>query len=85
MVRQVQELPEKPSVRLKRPVSPDFEDLLMQCLAKKPSGRPASAATLEEALSRCPASGAWTHQHAADWWLKFTGEQKAKPTVLPII
>ena len=70
MVRQVQELPEKPSVRLKRPVSPDFEDLLVQCLAKRPSDRPASAAALEEALTRCTASGAWTRQDAADWWLK---------------
>jgi hypothetical protein len=84
MVRQVQELPEKPSDRMKRPVSADFEALLMKCLEKKPAGRPASAAALEEALGRCAASGAWTRQDAVDWWTRFAAAQSAKTTVLPV-
>ena len=84
MVRQVQELPEKPSDRMKRPVSADLEELLMKCLEKKPAERPASAAALEEALGRCAASGAWTRQDAADWWIKFAAAQNAKTTVLPV-
>jgi serine/threonine protein kinase len=84
MVRQVQEMPERPSVRMKRPVSPDFEDLLMQCLAKRPGDRPASAAALERALAQCTASGAWTLQDAADWWQKHAAAPNAKTAVLPV-
>lgn len=67
LLQQVRGVPEKPSVRLKRPVSADLEDLLMRCLAKKPSERP-TAAALEEALGHCASSGTWTRYAAEQWW-----------------
>lgn len=68
MIQQVRSLPEKPSVRLRQPVSPDLEDLLMSCLAKKPAGRPASAKALEAALAKCSSAASWTSEQAAEWW-----------------
>lgn len=83
MLQQVRSQPERPSVRLKHPVSRDLEDLLMQCLAKKPSARPASAAALEEALGRCSASVTWTRQTAEEWWRAHPAVQDAKTTAGP--
>jgi eukaryotic-like serine/threonine-protein kinase len=68
LLQQVQARPEKPSVRLKHPVSADLEDLLMRCLAKKPSDRPASAGELAESLSRCVCGNEWTCPAAEQWW-----------------
>jgi eukaryotic-like serine/threonine-protein kinase len=82
LLQQVRALPDRPSTRLKRPVSPDLENLIMQCLAKAPSGRPASAAALEEALGRCVAAGTWTRQAAEQWWSSRLKAPKEKTTVL---
>ncbi len=83
LLQQIRAQPEKPSVRLKRPVSPDLEDLLMQCLAKKPADRPASASALEEALGRCSASGTWTRQAAEQWWADHLATVAAKTIPTP--
>ena len=60
--------PEAPSVRLGDPVSPDLETLLLDCLAKRPEDRPASAHVLRERLRACVAAGRWTNARAAQWW-----------------
>lgn len=67
LVQQLRSNPEAPSARLKRPVSPDLEQLLLRCLAKTPSARP-SAVGLEDALSRCCANGTWSRSVAEEWW-----------------
>lgn len=69
--------PEKPSARLKRPVSPDLEDLLLRCLAKKPSERP-TARQLEQALERCVSATAWNRETAEEWWQIHLASQTAK-------
>ncbi|MBL9122063.1 MAG: serine/threonine protein kinase [Planctomycetaceae bacterium] len=66
--RQVSDAPEPPSRRLGRPVAPDLEAILLQCLAKSPAERPASAQVLAEALLGCGSAGSWTIQLAEDWW-----------------
>lgn len=68
MIQQVRMSPEKPSLRTRKPVSADLEELIMQCLAKEQRARPASAASLEEALQHCSAAVAWTRQDAETWW-----------------
>jgi eukaryotic-like serine/threonine-protein kinase len=61
-------VPEPPSTRLKAPVSPDLETVLLACLAKRPEDRPASARDLRERLRACAAAGRWTNARAAAWW-----------------
>jgi len=65
-MQQVKAMPEKPSIRLGKPLSAEFEELLLRCLAKKPEDRPASARTLETALGHCPTQ--WSREQAEDWW-----------------
>jgi serine/threonine-protein kinase len=60
--------PEPPSSRLRAPVAPDLENVILSCLAKRPEDRPASALNLRERLRACAAAGRWTNARAAQWW-----------------
>jgi serine/threonine-protein kinase len=65
--------PALPSSRLGQPVDADLEGLIMQCLAKTPAERPASALALEEALGACAASSTWSPEEARRWWAQHGG------------
>jgi tRNA A-37 threonylcarbamoyl transferase component Bud32 len=65
---QVKLVPVRPAKRLGAPLSADLEDLIMQCLAKTPEERPASAEALNEALGRCQSAGSWAPPQAEEWW-----------------
>ena len=82
MLQQVRSVPEKPSVRLRQPVSADLEELLMSCLAKKPEERPASAEALEAALAKCGAAAAWNREQANEWWSKRSAAKMGKTMVM---
>jgi hypothetical protein len=60
--------PEPPSIRRGKPVSGDFEALLLRCLSKSPSDRPGDAAGLLRQLEACAIEGTWTERDAAAWW-----------------
>jgi serine/threonine-protein kinase len=60
--------PTPPSARLGFPVDGSLEALLLQCLAKAPADRPASALALHAALGNCPSAGSWTSEDARAWW-----------------
>jgi eukaryotic-like serine/threonine-protein kinase len=81
LMQQVKSEPEKPSARMTDPISPDFEELLMRCLAKAPSNRPGSARELEAALERCLAASRWGRDEAETWWQRFDAI-KTEPTVI---
>jgi eukaryotic-like serine/threonine-protein kinase len=83
LMQQIRSVPEKPSVRLRHPVSADLEELLMICLAKKPEGRPASAEALEAALAKCAAAAAWNREQAGEWWRKRSAAKAEKTLALP--
>ncbi|MET0390540.1 MAG: serine/threonine-protein kinase [Polyangiales bacterium] len=60
--------PEPPSARCGRPLPPELDRLVLQLLAKEPSGRPLSAFELRRELSRLPGITRWTDDDAAAWW-----------------
>jgi serine/threonine-protein kinase len=60
--------PEPPSRRLNEPVPGDLEALLLECLEKDPSRRPAGARGLRRRLEACAAYGGWTEDDARAWW-----------------
>ncbi len=66
--RQVKQAPPHPSERVSHPMSPDLAELIMQCLAKSPDQRPASAEVLDQALAGCAFAVAWTSLDAEQWW-----------------
>ena len=67
----VESRPIPPSVRSGRSISPDLEDLVLECLAKRPDDRPASVIELAERLRQCRHAGEWTHHRAAQWWADY--------------
>ncbi len=69
--------PEPPSARLGRVVPADLEDLILSCLEKGKSRRPAGAAALREALARCQDAGKWSQEDARAWWEEWTQRRRA--------
>lgn len=64
----VESTPEPPSVRLGKSVSKELERLLLKCLEKDPSDRPASAMELMQELRACRTEQPWTDADAEQWW-----------------
>lgn len=58
--------PRAPSVHASVPA--DLERVILACLAKDPSQRPATARALVQALEQCEAMGSWGALDAQTWW-----------------
>jgi len=58
------------SPRTELEIPPDLEQLVMQCLAKRPDERPESAGELSRKLAECQTSREWTTDDAHAWWSK---------------
>src|SRR5262249_19021543 len=71
--------PVPPSKRTDNPIPADLEALILRCLAKAPSARPESAASLRRALDAVPAHRDWDETAAAVWWRDF--EARRPPRV----
>jgi hypothetical protein len=63
--------PTPPSERLGRPVPAGLEKVLLACLEKDPSRRPASAAALRDALLALSDLGSWSEEEARAWWSRW--------------
>ena len=61
----VQTPPDPPSARAEFPIPPALDRVVLECLAKEPSGRPASASVLDRRLAECVPSDAWTPRRRA--------------------
>jgi eukaryotic-like serine/threonine-protein kinase len=60
--------PVAPSVRVGRPIPADLEAVILRCLEKSPSARPADADELSALLSACADAEGWSASRARSWW-----------------
>ncbi|MCC7010520.1 MAG: response regulator [Acidobacteria bacterium] len=60
--------PGPPSSRRPGAVSPEMDALVLDCLAKDPAKRPATAEVLWERLDRLSAGTPWDQRRAREWW-----------------
>jgi serine/threonine protein kinase len=59
---------ERPSAVLGTPIPSDLEDVILGCLEKQQSARPANARALRTALEACRSAGEWSTRDAIAWW-----------------
>jgi len=69
--------PLPPSTHLSTPLAADLEQLVLQCLAKEPAGRPSSAAALRAALLACTDAARYDRAAATAWWSEHRTELHA--------
>jgi len=60
--------PPRPSRRSELVIPAPLEDLVMECLEKEPTGRPASAEAVSTRLDAVSLERAWTLERAERWW-----------------
>jgi len=70
-LKHVEQPPRPLSQHCPNPIPPELDALIMQCLAKKPADRPASALVMREALDRVPSVGDWDREIGLVWWSEF--------------
>ena len=70
IVMHVNREPEPPSRRVKSPIPPDLEAIVLDCLAKSPDDRPQTADELTARLDSVRLSEEWTPARAREWWTK---------------
>jgi eukaryotic-like serine/threonine-protein kinase len=68
VARHVSSDPSPPSRHSGFDVSPALDRVVLDCLAKKPSDRPATARELCDRLSECEVETVWTREDARVWW-----------------
>jgi len=75
--------PEPPSHRTELPIPPEFDALILECLAKSPADRPPTAELLAHRLETLPGLPEWDRSRARDWWNLYhpTDDTKRRLTV----
>jgi serine/threonine-protein kinase len=73
-VQHVTAQPKPMAEMTKKPIPPRLEEIILQCLAKKPEQRPESAAALAMLLEQVPAVPGWSSADAAQWWVQFRNQ-----------
>ncbi len=67
LAKHVNEPPVPPSERMELPITPGLDRLILDCLAKSPAARPASAESLARSLASVEVAP-WGETEAAHWW-----------------
>jgi serine/threonine-protein kinase len=73
MLKHARDAPPAPSSCTEIAIPAALDSVVLQCLAKDPSERPADADALVDALSRIEVNQAWTKARAQEWWARHTG------------
>ncbi len=60
--------PPPPSQCSELPIPPALDEVILQCLAKRPEDRPQSADKLAQALQVAGDARAWTEAQGREWW-----------------
>jgi tRNA A-37 threonylcarbamoyl transferase component Bud32 len=68
IVHHVRTVPEPPSSRTEIRVPKELDRIVLDCLAKSPPDRPASADELERRLAAVPLEQEWGVERAREWW-----------------
>jgi serine/threonine-protein kinase len=64
----IQTPPDPPSRYSPYPIPSALDELVLACLAKRPSDRPANAVELGDRLGLCDVTSHWTRDDARRWW-----------------
>lgn len=67
-VAHAQAVPDPPSMRTELPIPPSLDGLVLECLAKSPADRPASADDLTQRLESLTDVPRWGRTQARAWW-----------------
>jgi eukaryotic-like serine/threonine-protein kinase len=78
-VHHVQTRPEPPSSKSELAIPGALDQLILDCLAKDPAGRPQSAKDLARRLAAIDGIELWTEERAKAWWEKHRPENGTKP------
>jgi serine/threonine-protein kinase len=68
LLQHVQARPVPPSMRSELTIPRQLEAILMACLEKDPTSRPASALELDHQLAQVRCEDRWTNERAQEWW-----------------
>ena len=71
LCKHLSDVPVPPSQRCAGPVDGELEELILQCLAKDPAERPASARELRERLGALAVANTWTEPERDAWWAQY--------------
>jgi serine/threonine-protein kinase len=77
--------PPAPSTRAPAPLPAELDALILECLAKDPSERPASARALHARLQAIPFDTPWTRERAEEWWSNHAPSSTAKRSVADLL
>ncbi|HEY5945362.1 MAG TPA: serine/threonine-protein kinase, partial [Kofleriaceae bacterium] len=82
-IQHVTKQPVRPSQAASTHVPRQLEDIIMTCLAKQPSGRPATAIALADQLRAIGPFDDWDEPRAMAWWRKLDKQQVADTSAMP--
>ena len=84
IAKHLQADPVPPSQRAPVSLPPRFEQLVLQCLAKKPDDRPRSASDLARLLAAVDVEQ-WTDEQASAWWASTHVDTSPRESTVPTV
>jgi serine/threonine-protein kinase len=84
-IQHVTATPKPPSQMTTKRIPPELEALVLRCLAKPPSERPATAAELARLLREIPPASDWSESEALLWWSDFRKLPKQPASSIPTL